>query len=228
MSPQREMAPFHPPASHNCQDKWSWPAGTPGMSPPLPTLRQTQPPGITAAVRACHPFGAHRASSTPQVSFSLQLSFLLQLMSSSRVCVCVCVLRHVQLFAMPEIVARQAPLSMGFSRQEYWSGLPFPPAEDLPDPRIEQAFPANPALQAGSLPQSHQGSPNDLVIQVQPKVRQHRRSGVSADSVHAPGARGTSQRSDAATESREGLTRGRGRTLGRGEERSMEMTPLGS
>ena len=143
-------------------------------------------------------------------------------------CVYVCVLRHVQLFAMPGIVARQAPLSMGFSRQEYWSGLPFPPAEDLPDPRIEQAFPANPALQAGSLPQSHQGSPNDLVIQVQPKVRQHRRSGVSADSVHAPGARGTCQRSDAATESREGLTRGRGRTLGWGEERSMEMTPLGS
>ena len=90
MSPQRKMAPVHPPTSHNCQDKRSWPAGTPGMSPPLPTLRQTQPPGITAAVRACHPFGAHRASSTPQASFSLQLSFLLQLMSSSRVCVCVC------------------------------------------------------------------------------------------------------------------------------------------
>ena len=89
--PLREKwPPSHPPMSHNCQDKRSWPAGTPGMSLPLPTLRQTQPPGITAAVRACHPFGAHRASSTPQESFSLQPSFLLQLMSSSHVCVCVC------------------------------------------------------------------------------------------------------------------------------------------
>ena len=36
----------------------------------------------------------------------------------------------------------QAPLSMGFPRQEYWSGLPFPPPGDLPDPRIETASPA--------------------------------------------------------------------------------------
>ena len=49
----------------------------------------------------------------------------------------------------------QAPLSMGFSRQEHWSGLPFPPPGDLPDPRIE---PKSPALQADSLPLSHQGS----------------------------------------------------------------------
>ena len=54
------------------------------------------------------------------------------------------------------IVARQAPLSMGFSLQEYWSGLPFPPPGDLPDPGIE---PGSPALQADSLPLSHQGSP---------------------------------------------------------------------
>ena len=58
---------------------------------------------------------------------------------------CVCMLScfsHVQLFATPWIVARQAPLSMGFSRQEYWSGLPCPPAGDLPDPEIEPASPA--------------------------------------------------------------------------------------
>ena len=46
-------------------------------------------------------------------------------------------LSHVRLFATPSTVARQAPLSMGFSRQEYWSGLPFPSPEDLPDPGIE-------------------------------------------------------------------------------------------
>ena len=49
----------------------------------------------------------------------------------------------------PGTVACQAPLSMGFSRQEYWSGLPFPSPEDLPDPGIE---PRSPALQADSLP----------------------------------------------------------------------------
>ena len=49
-------------------------------------------------------------------------------------------------------VAHQAPLSMGFPRQEYWSGLPFPSPEDLPDLGIE---PTSPALQADSLPLSH-------------------------------------------------------------------------
>ena len=43
-------------------------------------------------------------------------------------------LSHVQLFVTPWIVAYQGPLSMGFSRQEYWSGLPFPSPRDLPDP----------------------------------------------------------------------------------------------
>ena len=48
----------------------------------------------------------------------------------------------VQLFATPWIVAHQTPLSMGFSRQEYWSGLPFPFSGDLPDPGIEPESPA--------------------------------------------------------------------------------------
>ena len=43
-------------------------------------------------------------------------------------------------------MARQAPLSMGFPRQEYWSGLPFPPPGDLPDPEMEHASPTSPAL----------------------------------------------------------------------------------
>ena len=50
--------------------------------------------------------------------------------------------------ATPWTVALQAPLSMGFSRQEYWSGLPFPSPANLPDPGIE---PRSPALQAGDL-----------------------------------------------------------------------------
>ena len=50
-------------------------------------------------------------------------------------------LSHVLFFETPWTVARQAPLSMGFLRQEYWSGLPFPPPGDLPDPGIELGSP---------------------------------------------------------------------------------------
>ena len=59
----------------------------------------------------------------------------------------------------PWTVAHQGPLSMGFSRQEYWSGLPFPSPGHLPDPGIK---PRSPALQVNSLPLSHQGSPYKL------------------------------------------------------------------
>ena len=50
-------------------------------------------------------------------------------------------LSHVQLFATPWTVAYQALMSLGFSRQEYWSRLPFPSPGDLPDPGIEPRFP---------------------------------------------------------------------------------------
>ena len=72
---------------------------------------------------------------------------------------CVCaVLSHVQLFATLWTVARQAPLSMEFSRQKYWRGLPFPTPGDLPDPGIKPTLPVVPALQADSLPLGHQVS----------------------------------------------------------------------
>ena len=57
--------------------------------------------------------------------------------------------------ATPWTVARQAPLSMGFPKQEYWSRLPFPPPGDLPDPGIK---PVSPALQVDPLPLNHLGS----------------------------------------------------------------------
>ena len=63
-------------------------------------------------------------------------------------------LSHVKLFVIPW-TAHQASLSMKFSRQEYWSGLPFPSPGDLPDPGIEAG---SPALQADSLHLSHWGS----------------------------------------------------------------------
>ena len=65
-------------------------------------------------------------------------------------------LSHVQLFATPWTVAYQAPPSMGFSRQEYWSGLPFPSPGDLSNPGIE---PRSPTLQADALPSEPPGKP---------------------------------------------------------------------
>ena len=59
--------------------------------------------------------------------------------------------------ATPWTVAHQAPLSMGFSRQEYWNGLPFPSPGDLPDPGIE---PGSPALQADDLLTEVWGKPD--------------------------------------------------------------------
>ena len=65
---------------------------------------------------------------------------------------------HAQLFATSWTVAHQASLSLGFSRQEYWSGLPHPPLGDLPNPGMEPTSPKAPALQADSLPLSYWGS----------------------------------------------------------------------
>ena len=62
----------------------------------------------------------------------------------------------VRLLAIPWTIAYQAPLSMGFSRQKYWSGLPFPSPGDLPDPGIE---PRSAALQADALHSEPPGKP---------------------------------------------------------------------
>ena len=63
----------------------------------------------------------------------------------------------VWLFATPWTVALQAPLSVEFSRQEHWSGFPFPPPGDLTDPGIE---PASPAWQVDPLPLELPGKPD--------------------------------------------------------------------
>ena len=63
---------------------------------------------------------------------------------------------HVHLFVTPWTVTHPTALSMGFSRQEYWSGLPFPSAGDLPNPGIE---PRSPALQADALTSEPPGKP---------------------------------------------------------------------
>ena len=76
-------------------------------------------------------------------------------------CVCAQLLRHVQLYD-PMVIAHQAPLSMEFSRQEHWSGLPFPSPGDIPNPGIKTL---SPALQVGSLPLSHLGN-RDIMYKI--------------------------------------------------------------
>ena len=75
------------------------------------------------------------------IQFLCVLLELLYAYTSKRACV-LSRFSHVQLFATLWTVALQAPLSMGFPRQKYWSGLPFPPPGDLPDSGIEHGSPA--------------------------------------------------------------------------------------
>ena len=80
------------------------------------------------------------------------------------VCVCLCartcVLCHVWLFMTPWTAVHQAPLSMEFSRQEYWSGLPFPTPGDLSDPGIEPMSPVSPVMADGFFTTEPPGKPH--------------------------------------------------------------------
>ena len=89
----------------------------------------------------------------------------------------------VQLFATPWTVAQQALLSMEFSRQEYWSGLPFPTPGDLADPGIEPRFPT---LQVDSLPSEPSGKPmlKVKVAQSCPTLRDPMDYSLPGSSVH--------------------------------------------
>ena len=105
-----------------------------------------------------------------------------------------CVLSHcscVWLFVTHWTVAHQSPLFMGFSRQEYWSGLPWPLPGDISNPGIEPTSPVFPALQVDSLPLSHWGSLIDptpgsislgflpkVASQIHPSIPVHLRSGL--------------------------------------------------
>ena len=99
------------------------------------------------------------ASCIQPACFSCVFPVFFRMGKSPRVLRCAKALSHGWLFVTPHTVARQAPLSMGFSRQEYWGGLPFPSAGDLPDPGIEPVSPVSPALQADSLPTEPPGKP---------------------------------------------------------------------
>ena len=82
-------------------------------------------------------------------------------------------LSHVRLFATPWTVACQAPPTMGFSRQEYWSGLLFPFPGNFPDPGIG---PESPELQASALPSEPPGKPRSVkkrVVKEDEKKKRH-------------------------------------------------------
>ena len=85
--------------------------------------------------------------------FYLALSSGQSLVHDRYVCVCVCahaqLLSRLRLFVTPWTKAHKDPLSMGFSQQEYWGGLPFPPPGDLLDPGIELMSLTSPALAGG-------------------------------------------------------------------------------
>ena len=81
------------------------------------------------------------------------------------VCVCAQLFSHVQLFAAPWTVACQGPLSMEFSRQEYWSGLPFPPPRNLPEPGMKLSSLASPALTGKFFTTGPPGKPCANVIE---------------------------------------------------------------
>ena len=70
---------------------------------------------------------------------------------------------HVQFFATLWTISHQAPLSVGFSRQAYWSGVPFSSPGDLPYPGIEPASPVSPALKVGFLPSEPSGKPSSIL-----------------------------------------------------------------
>ena len=75
-----------------------------------------------------------------------------------------CVLSHIQHFAAPWTLPCQAPLSVGFSRQEYWSGLPFPSPGDPPDPETK---PTSPALASGLFTPLPSGKPQiDMLLYI--------------------------------------------------------------
>ena len=100
--------------------------------------------------------GGGDAKTTKQYSTQLPASVIPRRMEGtdnytqghSQPTVCVQLLSHIRLLVSPWTVACQAPLSVGLSRQEYWSGSPCPPLGDLPDSGTESKSPACPALQA--------------------------------------------------------------------------------
>ena len=147
--------PFPSPMHES--EKWKWSRSV--MSDPQ------QPHGLQPS-RLLHPwdFPGERVRSLQTMRSFRGTQLLVTTRGSTEMSIkyCVCILSLVQLFATPWTVAHKAPLSMGFPRQEYWSGLSFPPLGDLPNPGIEPTSPVSPALAGGFFTIKPPGKPKAL------------------------------------------------------------------
>ena len=116
------------------------------LSPPLSPLSQWCHLTISSSVApfsfCLHSFPASGSFPMSWLFTSGDKSTYIHACVCTRECTHMCTLSLVQLFSTPRTIARQAPQSMGFPRQEYWRGLLFPPPGDLPDPVIEPTSPA--------------------------------------------------------------------------------------
>ena len=140
----------------------------PPCSSPTPGVHSNSRPSS----RWCHPAissSVVRFSSCPQSLQYLVINLCVCVCACTHVCVRVQPLSHVWLFAIPWTVTGQAPLSLAFTRQEYWSGLKFPPPGKLSNSGIEFVPPVSPALAGRSFttvppgkPQKVYYTPNDV------------------------------------------------------------------
>ena len=143
-----------------------------------------QAPGVgdgQGSLACCSPWGCKESDTTERLNWTEVTEvgiyfrkkhgriFLWQRDSDWILCMCCC-FSHVWLFVTLWAIAFQAPQSMEFSRQGYWSGLPCPPPGDLPNPGIEPESPASPALQEDSLLLSHRGNPRKWILK---KITKH-------------------------------------------------------
>ena len=166
-SPRSSAFPTPGPVAPSRIPDWESPSLVPGdylLAPPRgegspsPAHRDTwpgilqRPPPVLSFQRRVVP-QPHFLKNIYLIASGLSCGTWGSLMARGLSCPVACMhaqwLNHIRLFATPWTVARQAPLSMGFSRQEYWSGLPCPPPGDLPDPGVK------PTLLVDSLPLSH-------------------------------------------------------------------------
>ena len=122
------------------------------LLPQCPTDTHTKQPASNPVT-----WGLHLQPKIPARQLFSPTHFKQILSNNRHLHCCAKSLGRVWLFATPWTVASQAPLSMKFSRQEYWSGVPFPPPGDLPNPGME---PGSPALQADSLSAALPGQTN--------------------------------------------------------------------
>ena len=101
-----------------------------------------------------------------KIHTNIQFFLMLSVCVCVCVCVCACMLSHVWLFATPWTVACQALLSMGFHRQEYWSGLPCPPPSDFPTQRSNPCILCLLYWQTNSLSLAWSGKPITLLLRL--------------------------------------------------------------